>query len=192
MVRKRLGYTKKSHHLTEKREESLINMKTKTLVVSGLGIAAFLGVSTSTFAENVTQLSIPFDAVVTSGHPQLGGTCTDINWPLHFVGSLHVVVHDTVANGVHHFVVEEGIHGDATDAAGNDYVFSYNNSLKATFASSLGDSTSVDFDTDSFNMEGAAGHLHVSFSGSLIFDANGNWVSADLSHIVGNVSCDPL
>ena len=167
-------------------------MKIKALLVSSLSTAALCLVNLTASAENITQFTAPFDTVVISGHPQLGGTCTDINWPLHFVGVVHVVVHDTVVDGVHHFVVEEGIHGDATDAAGNVFVFAYNNSLKATFATSLGDSTTVDFDTDTFNMEGPAGHLHVSFSGSLIFDANGNWIGADLSHMVGNVSCDPL
>ena len=97
-----------------------------------------------------------------------------------------------MVNGVHHFVVENGVHGGAADAAGNKFVFAYNNSLKATFTVSLGDPTTLDFDTDSFNLEGPTGHLHLSFVGSLIFDASGNFIGADLSHEVGNVSCDPI
>ena len=97
-----------------------------------------------------------------------------------------------MVNGVHHFVVESGVHGGATGAAGNKFVFAYNNLLKATFTVSLGDPTTLDLDTDSFNLEGPTGHLHVSFVGSLIFDASGNFIGADLSHEVGNVSCDPI
>ena len=108
------------------------------------------------------------------------------------VGVSHLVVHDTVVNGVHHFVVENGVHGGATDAAGNKFVFAYNNSLKARLTISLGDPTTLDFDTDHFDLVGPTGHLHVSFAGTLIFDASGNFVGADLSHAVGNVSCDPI
>ena len=36
------------------------------------------------------------------------------------------------------------------------------------------------------------GHLHVSLVGSLIFEASGNFIGAELDHTVGNVSCDPI
>lgn len=167
-------------------------MKTKTWIVGSLSVAAVCLMAVKATAENVTEFTAPFDTIAVSGHPQVGGSCSEVDWPLHLFGFVHVVVHDTVANGVHHFIVEEGIHGGATDAAGNSYVFAYQNSLKATFDVSLGDPTSTDFDTDTFNLEGPAGHMHVSFHGELIFDANGNWIGADLSHAVGNVACDPL
>jgi hypothetical protein len=169
-----------------------IAMKKRTTVIGSLSAAALFLVSLSASAENVIEFTAPFDTIATSGHPQLGGSCPEIDWPLHLVGTLHVVVHDTFANGVHHFVVQEGIHGDATDGAGNNYVFAYQNSLRAEFAISLGDPTTTDFDTDTFTLSGPAGNLHVSFSGALIFDANGNWVGANLTHAVANVACDPL
>ena len=157
-----------------------------------LAAAALIVTTLTASAEKILQVTVPFDMVVSSGHPQFGGSCPEIDWPLHLVGVSHFVVHDTVVNGVHHFVVENGVHGGAADAAGNTYVFAYNNSLKTTFTVSLGDPTTLDFDTDSFNLEGPTGHLHVSFVGSLIFDASGNFIGADLSHEVGNVSCDPI
>ena len=157
-----------------------------------LAAAALIVTTLTASAEKILQVTVPFDMVVSSGHPQFGGSCPEIDWPLHLVGVSHFVVHDTVVNGVHHFVVENGVHGGATDAAGNEFVFAYNNSLKATFTVSLGDPTTLDLDTDSFNLEGPTGHLHVSFVGSLIFDASGNFIGADLSQEVGNVSCDPI
>jgi len=167
-------------------------MKTKTLLVAGWSAVALLVTTLTASAEKIFEATVPFDMVVSSGHPQFGGSCPEIDWPLYLVGVAHFVVHDTVANGVHHFVVENGVHGGATDAAGNTYVFAYNNSLKARFTISLGDPTTLDFDTDHFDLVGPTGHLHVSFAGTLIFDASGNFDGADLSHAVGNVSCDPI
>ena len=180
-----------AYHLGNKPKPNGRDMK-RTLIIASLSVAVLLTMSLTARAEKITEVTVPFDMIVTSGHPQFGGTCAEIDWPLHLVGVSHIVVHDTVVAGVHHFVVENGVHGGATDGAGNTYVFAYNNSLKASFTLSLGDPTTVDFDTDSFNLEGPAGHLHVSFSGSLIFDASGNFIGADLSHAVGNVSCDPI
>ncbi len=157
-----------------------------------LAAAALILTTLTASAEKILQVTVAFDMVVSSGHPQFGGSCPEIDWPLHLVGVSHFVVHDTVVNGVHHFVVENGVHGGAADAAGNKFVFAYNNSLKATFTVSLGDPTTLDFDTDHFDLAGPTGHLHASFAGTLIFDASGNFIGADLSHAVGNVSCDPI
>ena len=169
-----------------------VNRKWLVLPPLLLTAAALIVTTLTASAEKIVQITVPFDMVVSSGHQQFGGSCPEIDWPLHLVGVAHFVVHDTVLNGVHHFGLENGVHGGAIDAAGNTYVFAYNNSLKTTFTVSLGDPTTLDFDTDSFNLEGPTGHPQVSFVGSLMFDASGNFIGADLSHEVGNVSCDPI
>jgi hypothetical protein len=121
-------------------------------VLSLLLGAATLVLSTLTSSAGATQFKVPFDFIAAGGL----GDCPEINFPLHFTGISHLVIQDEVINGVHQLTIQNGLHGIATDALGNTFVFAYQNHMRANFEVSLGDETTVVFDTDSFNMEGPA------------------------------------
>src|SRR5215472_2177752 len=98
-------------------------MKKQAAVSASLSLATFLLTATGASAGNAAQVWTPIDEVLVGGAE--GGPCPQIDWPLHLIALSHVVVHDTVANGVHHFTIVTGVHGEATDAAGNTFVVNY-------------------------------------------------------------------
>jgi hypothetical protein len=138
-------------------------------------------------AENVAEVWTPIDEVLAGG--ALGQPCPQIDWPLHLVGFSHVVVHDTVANGVHHFTIVTGVHGDATDGAGNSFAFAYDNHVTEIYVSAPNQPLSVTL-TDHFNLEGPSGNVRSGLIVLIRTDAAGNLVvdvkpSAD-------INCDPI
>ena len=166
-----------------------VGVRRKSSVVLSLLLgAATLVLSTLTSSAGATQFKVPFDFTAQGGLAD----CPEINWPLHFVGVSHLVTQDKVIKGVHQLTIQNGVHGIATDALGNKFVFAYQNHMRANFEVSLGDETTVVFSTDHFNMEGPAGHLSVGFVGSLNFDQFGNFLSVEADHFHGNYLCDPL
>ena len=166
-----------------------VGVRRKSSVVLSLllGVATLV-MSTLTSSAMATQFKVPFDFVAAGGL----GDCPEINFPLHFIGVSHLVTQDTIIKGVHQLTIQNGVHGIATDALGNTFVFSYQNQMRANFEVSLGDETTVVFDTDSFTMQGPAGHISIGFVGSLNFDEFGNFLSVEADHFHGNYLCDPL
>jgi hypothetical protein len=167
----------------------------RSVVFSILASAAALLLTTQiTSADAVNEFTVPFD--VTVDGPELPlvaspGICTEIDWPLTLVGMAHWVIHSSVKNGLVQFSFENGVRGTATDAAGNTFVFSYQNNFRSSFELILSQ-TVLDFDTDHFTMEGPAGNISIGFVGALLFDANGNFLGAVIDYSHGNVSCDPI
>src|SRR5690349_4084499 len=113
-------------HNTKDPQPKYEAMKTTTLLMAACNAAALLAMTLTASAGKVAEATVPFDQVVSTGRAdELGGSCPEIDWPLHLTGTAHFVVLDTVVSGVHHFVVQNGVHGEASDAAGNSYVFAY-------------------------------------------------------------------
>src|SRR5215471_12516758 len=148
-------------------------MKANSILIAGAAAAVLLFTNANTRADVIVKLKLPFQVV--SEHSELGPAqdCPDIAWPVQLTGEMHLFVHDDVRDGLHHLLFHEVVQGVAVDANASPSVFSYVNTLHATFVLSTSDPTAVNFDTDHFTMEGPAGHINVSFGGLLFFDANG-------------------
>ena len=161
----------------------------KWLVIPSLLIAATALIMTilPSFAQQASLFRVPFDEIVgPSGGP---GTCPQVNWPLHLLGVSHMVVHDTVANGIHHLTVEHGVQGGATDAAGNTFVFAYENHVTDIYITDPSQPIRVTV-TDHFNLEGQIGHVRQNFVVLLTMDASGNLVVDFKPN--GPTECDPI
>jgi hypothetical protein len=125
-------------------------------------------------------------------------TCPEISWQLTLDGTAHFVVVHRVQKGVHSISMHSTVHGIATDADGNDFVFSYANNLRTGIDLSSGEYV-VNFDTDSFTMNGPGGHFNVGFVGQLFFEpkddpfgSDAEFLGLEVYQSHGNVFCDPL
>ena len=162
-------------------------MKKQTAVITSLSLAMIVLTATCACAKGAADVLIPVDEMLVGGAE--GQPCPQIDWPLHLVGVSHVVVQDNVANGVHHFTIITGVHGDATDAAGNTFVFAYDNHVSEIYVSAPNLPFSVTL-TDQFNLEGQSGHARSSLLVLIRTDAAGNLV-VDVKP-GGDTNCDPI
>ena len=113
-------------------------------------------------------------------------------------GTSILIVVDNFRKGLHNIAVHSTVHGIATDASGNSFVFSYANNFKSSIDVST-DEYVLNFDTDSFVMNGPTGHINVGFVGRSFepkdkpFEPSSAF-QLEVFHKHGNVSvfCDPI
>ena len=162
-------------------------MKKQAAVIAILSLATFLLTTRGASAGNSSEVWTPIDELLVGGGE--GGPCPQIDWPLHLTALSHVVVHDNAVNGVHHFTIVTGVHGEATDAAGNIFVFNYDNHVTELYVTAPGQPVSVTL-TDHFNLEGPTGHVRSGLIVLIRTDAAGN-LTVDLKPSA-DINCDPI
>jgi hypothetical protein len=142
------------------------------------------------------SITVPEDAALI---PDFQAACPEIEWPLSLEGTSIFTVVDSVRKGLHNIAIHSTVHGMATDASGNSFVFSYANNYRSSLDVTTGEYV-LDFDTDSFVMNGMPGRINVGFVGEVFFDPadqpfdEKSGFQIVVFHDHGNVSvaCDPL